>query len=329
MNRQLIHTIMNERKSTAQDFFLNLGVVVTLYASVGAFLSLAFDVINKLFPDNLAYYGDPYSSSVRFAMATLIIVFPLFVRLSRIVTKAMAADQARKESLVRRWMVYITLFLSSVMLVIDLVTLLNTFLAGEISIRFLLKALSVLVVGGIVFWHYLSEVRGMSSPAKFNIAVYGSSVLVAALVISSFFVFGSPMTMRKLRADDTRVSHLQTVQYQILNYWQQKGSLPAYLSDLDDSISGYSAPVDPETGKAYVYSTQSKFSFKLCADFNLASVDTKGEGSYGRDYSYAYPVGGFGAMGENWKHEAGTTCFDRTIDPEMYPVTKDLPVRAL
>ncbi|HEY0908041.1 MAG TPA: DUF5671 domain-containing protein [Candidatus Paceibacterota bacterium] len=319
---------MNERKSTAQDFFLNLGVVATLYASVAAFLSLAFDVINKLFPDRLAGYGDPYSSSVRFAMATLIIVFPLFVWLSRIVTRAMAADQARKESLVRRWMVYITLFLSSAMLVIDLVTLLNTFLAGEISTRFLLKTLVVLVVGGIVFWHYLSEVRGTSSPAKFTATIYGSSVLVAALVISSFFVFGSPATMRKLRADDTRIQNLSSIQYQVLNHWQQKEKLPAALSELDDSISGYTAPVDPVTDKPYGYSVEGKLKFKLCADFETASVDTRGEGPYGRDYSYAYPVGGFGFAGENWKHGAGTTCFERTIDPEMYPPFKD-PVRAL
>ncbi len=223
-------------------------------------------------------------------------------------------------------MVYITLFLSSVMLVIDIVTLLNTFLAGEISIRFLLKALSVLVVGGIVFWHYLSEVRGTSSPVKFKATIYGSSVLVAALVISSFAVFGSPATMRKLRADDTRVQNLSSIQYQVLNYWQLKEELPAQLSDLNNSISGYMVPVDPETDQPYAYSAEGTLSFKLCADFSLASVDTRGEGPYGRDYSMAYPVGGFGMMGENWKHEAGTACFVRTIDPEMYPPIKD-PVR--
>lgn len=318
---------MNPQKSTAPDFFLNLGVVATLYAVVASFLSLVFSIVNKLFPDTLSYYSDPYSSGVRFAMATLIIVFPLFAWLSHIVTKALNEDSSRREKPVRRWMVYITLFLSSVMLVIDLVVLLNTFLTGEISVRFSLKVLAVLLVGGLVFWHYLSEARGTASKKKYQIALYSSAVLVLVSVVSAFVVFGSPATMRKMRADDTRVQNLESIQYQVLNYWQQKGTLPAQLSDLNDSLSYFTVPVDPETSADYTYERVSKLSFKLCATFNLATasdVSRTGDGN-----SIAYPTDSFGMKGNMWDHKEGNVCFDRTIDPDLYPVLKGGALRGL
>jgi len=307
---------MNEHKSTAPDFFLNLGVVVTLYAVVISFLNLTFDIVNKLFPENAAYgYYDTYSSGVRLSIACLIIIFPLFLWLSRTITKAIQEDPSRREVGVRRWLVYITLFLSASTVVTDLVILLNTFLNGEISTRFILKVLAVLVVGGLVFWHYLSEVRGTSSAQKYIITMYGSSFCIVALIVYAFVVFGSPATIRKLRTDDIRIQHLQSIQYQILNYREQKGVLPSKLSDLNDSLSGFSVPVDPETGAEYVFSTKGPLSFKLCADFSLETPSGSNT-----DTSYEYTMRGI--QGGSWKHTSGDSCFDRTIDPELYPILK-------
>lgn len=309
---------MTQQKSTAPEFFLNLGVVVTLYSVAASFLGLVFSIINKVFPDTLDYYSDPYSTGVRLSMATLIIVFPLFVWLSQSVTKFMSHDPASRERPVRRWMVYITLFFSSVMIVTDLVVLLNTFLAGEISTRFSLKVLAVLVVGGLVFWHYLGEARGTSSTKKYKITLYTSTTLVLVSVISAFFVFGSPQTIRKIRADDTRVEHLRSIQYQILNYWQQKGVVPEKLSELNDSLSYFSIPFDPETGAEYGYQKIGKMSFKLCGVFNLKNVSDRSKQNPG----YAYPTDVIGVQGNVWNHSSGEVCFERTIDPDIYPVNK-------
>jgi hypothetical protein len=318
---------MTNHKGTAQDFFLNLGVVVTLYTVVISFLSLVFDVINKLFPDALAYSYDIYSSGTRIAMASLIIVFPLFVWLSRVVTKIMNDDSLRRDVPVRRWLVYITLFLSSAVLIVDLVALLNTFLNGEITTRFILKVIAVLVVAGIVFWHYLSEIKGKASDIKYKIAVYGSSILVLALLVGSFIVFGSPATMRKLRTDETRLNNLSSIQGQIIYFWQQKGRLPEKLTDLIDPLSGFVVPLDPETNKSYTYTKTATLSFKLCSDFSLDSSESATDTN--RNYMYAYPMMGKTAEGNSWKHGIGNTCFDRTIDPEFYPVNVKNPLQGL
>ena len=317
---------MNEHKSTAPDFFLNLGVVVTLYTVVISFLNLSFDIINKLFPETLGYYSsDYYSSGVRMSIACLIIIFPLFVWLSHIVTKAMKVDPSRRETSVRRWLVYITLFLSAATIVTDLVILLNTFLEGEISTRFILKVVAVLIVGGIVFWHYLSEVRGTGSEKKYVVTLYGSSALVLALVVYAFTVFGSPATIRKQRMDDTRVQNLQAIQYQILNYWQLKGALPVKLADLNDSMSDFTVPVDPVTNQEYGYATKGKLGFSLCAQFSINNSEEDGKVQYNN--GYAYPGKAFGVGGDVWQHTMGKSCFDRTIDPDLYPATKAVPVR--
>ncbi len=298
---------------------MNLGVMVTLYVSVVSFLSLFFDIVNKLLPDSLAYsynyYSDPYSYSVRLAMAALIVVFPLLVWLSRTISRIVTADPARKEIAVRRWLVYITLFVACSTLAIDLITLLNTFLSGEITIRFVYKVLAVLLVTGGVFFHYLSEIRNTLTPKRTKITLAVASTLVLALLITAFSVFGSPATTRKVRADNQRATDLQSIQWQVVNIWQQKGALPTDIGALQDPISAAYVPVDPETGAAYEYKKTGMKSFQLCATFSLASDE-----SMNSDMSNAVvaPKGTYG--NDTWAHTAGKTCFDRTIDAELYPV---------
>lgn len=301
---------MDKHPSTAQDFFLNLSVAATLYASVASFLSLVFAILNRVFPQPNEYLGDPYSTGVRFAMATLIVVFPLFVWLSRMITKALAADPARRGSAVRRWFVFITLFLASVALASDLISLLYTFFNGDLTVRFALKVVAVLAVAGVVFWHYLGQIRETATEKKSLIAIYASAALVLASVVAAFAVFGSPSSVRDLRADSTRVSDLQALQWQTVNYWQLKGELPASIADLQNPISGFSVPVDPVTRAPYEYQATSDLSFNLCATFAM-----KGDEGY-RDYGYAMPVD---TINNNWAHGAGKVCFNRTIDPELYP----------
>ena len=94
---------------------------------------------------------------------------------------------------------------------------------------------------------------------------------------------GSPYRQRALRLDSQRLGDLQTIQWQIVGYWQQKEKLPTTLADLADPISGIVIPKDPETKAAYEYSVKSPQSFEICATFDLKNEDMSGKGaSYGR-----------------------------------------------
>jgi len=99
-------------KATPKDFFLWLGAVVTLYASVGALITLLFQYIDYTFPDPLQYYVDPFNTAISFAMASLIVLVPASVVLFRLIRSDIARDPSRNEVWVRRWALVLTLFLA-------------------------------------------------------------------------------------------------------------------------------------------------------------------------------------------------------------------------
>jgi uncharacterized membrane protein (DUF106 family) len=58
---------------------------------------------------------------------------------------------------VRRWLTYLTLFVSAGVLIADLVTMVYNVLGGELTTRFVLKVLVVGAIAGGVFWYYLTD----------------------------------------------------------------------------------------------------------------------------------------------------------------------------
>ncbi len=132
-----------------------------------------------------------------------------------------------------------------------------------------------------------------------------------------------------MRFDATKTEHLQSIQWQIINYWQQKKAVPAALADLNDPISGFMVPADPQTGASYEFKKTGTMTFELCANFNRESrVNQSNQMAYPErgvdmiDISQTYPTK-IGMEQTNWQHGVGRVCFPRTIDPQLYPVYSD------
>jgi preprotein translocase subunit Sec61beta len=315
---------MDKPKVGPKDFFLWAGAMIALYASVFSLLALFFDYINVAFPDALNTYFDPYSTAIRIAIASLIVMFPVFLILMHFIRRDIARDHAKKNLWVRRWALVLTIFLAGLTVVIDLITLINTYLGGELTTHFILKVLIVFLVAGAGLLHFLADYWGYwdINPRYARTIAIAVSVLVIATVVSGFFIIGTPGEIRMYRFDDQKVSDLQNIQSEVVNYWQTEGALPATLGDLTDSISGFSVPVDEETNVPYTYATTSALSFKLCANFN---AETQPNSQSSDAYSYAMPAGAGGQdlASDSWFHAAGRVCFARTIDPKRYPpITK-------
>jgi len=298
--------------------------MIALYVSAVSLITLLFQYVNVLFPDPIAdgyFYGgyDPHSGAIRFAMASLIIVFPLYIFFMRRVQQDLRHHPEKREGGLRKWLIYIALFVAGVTMAGDLVALINTFLSGELTTRFLLKVIVVFVVAGGAFWYYLHDLRGTWERRERESKLIGAVVSVAVLIsiVSGFFIIGSPGTQRSLRMDTQRINDLQSIQGNVVSYWQEKEELPVALENLEDPLVGYVVPVDPDTKEAYEYERTGPLSFRLCAVFELESDGRHG----GRgEYSMAYPMGGM--VAESWAHAPGRTCFDRTIDPERFPARK-------
>jgi len=305
-------------KTTPKDFFFWAGAMIALYVSVFSFVTLMFEYINRAFPDPLEYYVDPYSGIIRFAIASLAVLFPVLLILMNLIRRDIALIPEKAGLWVRRWALHLTLFVAGATIAIDLVTLVNTYLGGDLSARFGLKVVVVLLIALAIFMHFLADLRGywISFPKKARMVGFGAGILVLITIISSFFVMGTPGQVRLYRFDDQKVSDLQNIQWQVVNYWQQKEALPTSLSDLADPISGYVIPVDPQSAAQYGYELTGALSFKLCATFNAASQQSASNPTSARVVEAPY---GKGDMSDSWSHEAGETCFERTIDPERYP----------
>jgi len=144
----------------AREAFVYLVLFSTLYWSAYHLGSLLFDIINVTFPDPAsdASRQMPYvRNSMRWSISSLVVAFPVFLYMSWLVGRDIAADPNKRHSRVRRWLTYMTLFFASGIIIGDVITLLYNLLGGEITIRFLLKALVVAFIAGTVFWYYLSS----------------------------------------------------------------------------------------------------------------------------------------------------------------------------
>jgi hypothetical protein len=290
------------RKSQAVDIVINFFSFILLGIVTTALGTLLFQIINKYLPDPLDatnwYSVSSMTSTIHYAIAALLIGFPLYYFAMRLWFRKFREDEGRTESKLSKWLTYLVLLITAVTIVGDLITVVFTMLQGEITARFFLKALTILVIAGAVFGFYYFERRKiqyhLDIPRSFFLNFgWGAGGLILTAVILGFVAGGSPTTERNRTFDRTRAEHLSSLANCIEQYAQNLGALPVTLSDLKQS-SQYSyctsSMQDPENQSAYNYRvvTASKNQgaarvgeFELCATFALASeVTPANRGTY-------------------------------------------------
>ncbi len=140
--------------------------------------------------------------------------------------------------------------------------------------------------------------------------------VVLGVVVFGFTMIGAPGHARKLRFDEARINNLQNIQNEVIYYWQKSQKLPETISALGGASrygQVFTVPVDPATGKEYVYKVNGPEEFMLCATFDLSSEDPWAADRTVPKSGYEY---------ESWDHDAGSQCFTRRINKELYkPIT--------
>jgi hypothetical protein len=271
---------------------------------------IIFRIINKAFPEvaqNIYAWGG--GSEISMPIATLIIFFPLFILLSYFVNKIYIENPTKKDLGIRKWLTYITLFVAGLLLAGDLVTVIYKFLDGQdLTLAFLLKALAVLLVAGAIFAHYLQDIRGKVSFKCMRTRPIVVAVVILATIIWGFVVMGSPQSQRLIRLDNQKIYDLQNLQYQVINYWQVNGSIPEKWEGM---------MLDVQTQKPYEYKKTGAIMFELCAEFNKAGMMNQNQ--YPTMMRATYPDKVGAVQNDNWNHQMGRQCFEKTIDPIAYP----------
>ncbi len=149
-------------KASPKDVFLHLFAMGTFYFSVVNFILLVFEYINRAFPDAVSGYAGYLSgsdSTIRFALSSLIVIFPVYILTMWYINKQYEKMPEKKDIRIRKWLVYLTLFIAAGTVIGDLVALINTFLSGEITTRFILKVITVFFVAGASFSYYLWDLK--------------------------------------------------------------------------------------------------------------------------------------------------------------------------
>ena len=145
---------------SARDAFLYLLMFAMLYLSAYYLGDLLFEFINAAYPDATNPYEQTFiDQNIRWATATLIVSFPVFLFMAFRAARAIRNDPTHRNSAVRKWLTYLTLFIAAVVIVVDSIALVNNLLSGELTVRFVLKVLVVAAIAGATFGYYTWSIR--------------------------------------------------------------------------------------------------------------------------------------------------------------------------
>jgi len=305
-------------KSSARDVFSYLLLIAMFIVGVVSFLTLVFQYVNLQFPDVLdSWWREGALQAMRGSISAIIVAWPVTILMFVFVGRDLRSDVNKQYIWIRKWLLHLMLFISAIAIIIDLITLINFFLNGEISIRFVYKVVAVLAVATAVFWYNLWELRRdpLAKTKVTRLAAIVSSVVIVGFIVASLFVAGSPTQQRNVRLDSQRISDLQSIQSGLMSYWIDKEKLPDDLNTIEDDLVGYRNPLDPKTEASYEYKKTGDLSFSLCAEFATQTEEpTTMMYSTPMYFEYGYSDVSF----QIWSHPSGHYCFDRTIDPERF-----------
>lgn len=310
----------HQQPSGAKNFFFYFLSFALLYTVAFNFGGVLFDFIHKAFPLAAdAASGARFSNgALRIHLASLIIGTPIFLWLSRMIYRRAQQDMATKNSGIRRWLTYITLILTALIAIGDLIALVNNLLGGDTSLRFLLKAAVVLIIAGSIFYYYITDIKSTAEKVNPLPKLYFSAtaILVLASVITGFFFIESPAVQRQRQEDQARLNSLFAIDQSIKSYAAVNGKAPQSLADIQTQEGG---TMDPVTNEPFEYNVLNGDKYELCATFATSNRNPDKE-----DVMYIGP--------DMWLHDAGHTCFQRTTALTMekmapVPVSETPPVR--
>ena len=295
----------------AREAFLYLVSFIALYVFAFSLGAVLFGLIDHTFADALDRYRSSPSTADATAIAAVTVAFPLYLILMRRLTQAVAADPERRQSLVRRWLTYLTLVVGAGIILGDIIALLSSLLTGDPTVNFFLKVGTVLLIVVPIFGYYLWDMRQAEDEVSASAAraapilrglVIAAVVVVVAAVGYSIYVVGTPGQQRNVRLDQERIQHLRSIAHNIDRYLELNDEMPANLFDLQGPQYSVPSIEDPDTGRPYGYHLVGGVDYELCAVFNTESPERRDER---RSFSESI-----------WDHGPGLTCFALTAEAE-------------
>ena len=277
---------------TAKDAFVYLLSFIALCSWAWSMGSLWFTLIELALPDPLE---PAYARTIRYSLASslsgLIVGLPVYLVCLRTIARELAGNPDKLDSGIRKWLTYMAMLIAAGVILGDLITFLNHFLRGELTLRFLSKATTVLALAGGVLWYHLGSMRPVSEAALLagRDRIYAMTLVAAGLLSlgAGLYRLGTPADSRSFEADSQRSDDLRRIALEIHTGWTSRKTLPATLAEIADRAR----PSDPVTKRPYQYAITGTSTYNLCADFqtnNLTEPETSVPTKFARHPSGRY-----------------------------------------
>ena len=291
-------------------FFYMLSLVALVFTSLSVGM-VTFQIINRYISDSIGRFGEGFSSDIlRFAIAALIVATPLFFLISRQIYKNLFKGILAKEAGVRKWLTYFILLISSLIILGWLIGLINNYLGGELTLKFILKAIAAVIISAIAFTFYLYDIRRDKIIGQkdnvIKIYFYGSLIIIIVAFIFALLVVESPKQARNRKLDNIVLDDFDTISNGLSDYYNKNQKLPVTLEELKSEILFVDEEnlQDSDTDQAYAYKAMEDKKYQLCATFRTSNVDDQ-------DVSSQF-------YREKWPHKAGVQCIDQSIEQKGY-----------
>ena len=298
--------------SSPRDAFLHLLSTALLYNAVIATGTILYVLLDRWLP--LPGERPGWQAGVlRWAAAALIVSLPILGLVRRTILRDQAANPVARMTPIYRFLAYLSLLVTALVMTGDLVCLVISFLGGEVGLRFFLKSLVVLgLAGGVSLW-YASDVGREESPRAAGVPAppppawrdllwQGGLGVALSCLLAALVLVGNPIDNRFEVIDARRVRDLKGIQQNVETYHQRTGRLPGSLEELrtdPTTTMEEERLVDPLTGAPYGYEPLGERTYRLSATFDRPTPPAGKRPEWGQD--------GF------FSHDAGSKTFEITV----------------
>lgn len=297
-------------ENTPRNVVLQIGSLIALYLSASFLLTLVFGLITIAYPSDADNYWEIESAteSIRLGIAMLVVFFPTYLVLTRLLNRYRRTEHGALYLTITKWLIYLSLLIGGLVLLSTLVTTIYTFLNGDLSTRFMLKAGTVIGVIGMALHYYILDARGYWIKHEDKSIMFG---IGAGLLVFLAIAFGlrnieTPAVVLEMKLDETQINDLRAIQSQIDSYMSISSStLPDNLETVY-AESGLLVPAAPKDREGYTYEKTAR-GFKLCATFSRDNVPNEFI-----DTTFIDPASKI-KNPENWDYQAGRHCFERIV----------------
>lgn len=271
---------MNQQ-SPKYSFYYLLSLVALIFTAISAGLIL-FGIIDDSFKDAWAFNAYRNSDGqYKFAISALLIAAPSYYLTVYLINRGLKKLELALDSSLRRWLSYLILFVSALIILGVFIGIVNNFLSGALTVSFMLKLSSVLLIAGIIFSYYFWDIKRQDFTKKNlvqRLYTIISITLLSIIFIAAWFFVELPADARARRLDDNLMSNIYQLESAVNSYYAENQRLPETLEELQAdtrfSLSDYYL-LDQENGKRIEYKKEGDKSFLFCAEFRRGSDDSK------------------------------------------------------